>query len=196
TWPQQQHTPTTSIIASIFHGIKESVIFCLEKKRIASIANECFDNLSLDVMGDGERSLEELMKNHLRPQMVNWDCQHCRSPHQCAHYTSILRLPQVLPLHLTRQGGCQARVTFPAVNFSLPTALARKVDHSRRYELVSVCVQQQQGMEGSSGSHYTAFCRSKESGRWWLWDDIHLHPANINNVLTAQHPHLIFYEAI
>ncbi|XP_045619211.2 trichohyalin [Procambarus clarkii] len=186
---------SSSVISRTFHGIKESVIFCPEKKRIASIANESFDNLTLTVLGDEERPLQELLKSHLRPQEIDWECQHCRRRHKCLHYASLNKLPQVLALHFSRHPSSMARVNFPAGNLTLDAIVDGRAQYSVTYELVSVCVQQQ-GSEGSSG-HYTAFCRSREgSSKWWLWDDTHLHPARLDNVISTRHPHLLFYEAV
>ncbi|XP_069956470.1 ubiquitin carboxyl-terminal hydrolase 8 isoform X3 [Cherax quadricarinatus] len=194
------HSNSTSFIASIFYGVQKSVIYCREKKITVYSSTESFNNLTLSVLGTEEHKLGELLKNHLRPQEIDWDCQHCRQLHKCVHYTSISKLPFVLSLHFSRYGNSshrnnhKGRVLFPPDNLSLGKDVAQ-VDYPSVYQLISVC-----NHHGTMTSgHYTAFCRRKKGSggsQWWMMDDLDAHPATVQDAIAERDAHIVFYETV
>lgn len=163
-------------------------------------STESFNNLTLSVLGTEEHKLGELLKNHLRPQEIDWDCQHCRQLHKCVHYTSISKLPFVLSLHFSRYGNSshrnnhKGRVLFPPDNLSLGKDVAQ-VDYPSVYQLISVC-----NHHGTMTSgHYTAFCRRKKGSggsQWWMMDDLDAHPATVQDAIAERDAHIVFYETV
>ncbi|XP_069165739.1 uncharacterized protein [Procambarus clarkii] len=189
----------TSIISSIFHGLKESTIFCRETKKIVQTSSEMFDNLTLSVLDGDDRPLMELLQSHFEPREIDWDCQHCQRCHMCVHVTRPTTLPQVLLLHFSRfsnnnhNNSRKTRVEFPADSLSLDHHLTLETGYSPVYQLISVC-----NHHGTMTSgHYTAFCRRQAGGSgWWLMDDTEVRPAGVIDVLGERDAHIVFYEAV
>ncbi|XP_042226069.1 uncharacterized protein LOC121869042 isoform X2 [Homarus americanus] len=190
----------TSTVSTLFQGVKESAIFCRVKNKLVILTEESFDSLSLSVSSTGHCSLQEVMTNHMRPQEIDWECQHCRGIHRCVQYASFIKLPPILALHFSRynkhsslKNTQKTRVVFPADHFSLQEHV---VDggYSPAYQLQSVC--SHHGM--MSYGHYTASCRGREasSSRWWVMDDMEVTATKVEGVLTQRDAHIVFYEAV
>ena len=61
-----------------------------------------------------------------------------------------------------------------------------------QYRISGVCTHL--GVSGSSG-HYIAYCRHKETGKWYNFNDSYCNECNINEIYNGS-PYLLLYEQI
>ncbi|KAK3864040.1 hypothetical protein Pcinc_030237 [Petrolisthes cinctipes] len=183
----------TSVIQEETHGEEVAVISCEVYGEITRTI-EPFSNLSLTIP-QHRISLQAALARHYWLQGVEWDCPHCRRCHLCRHQTSLVRLPPVLIIHLSRNSEAETtsktKVDFPADNFTLSQHLPEGL-HSPLYELVGVVSHH----ETLSSGHYTAFCRNHSDQTWSLYNDHHVTHTSLQKVQADPDAYLLFYQRV
>ncbi|KAK4316327.1 hypothetical protein Pmani_012511 [Petrolisthes manimaculis] len=183
----------TSVIQEETHGEEVAVISCEVYGEITRTI-EPFSNLSLTIP-QHRISLQAALARHYWLQGVEWDCPHCRRCHLCRHQISLVRLPPVLIIHLSRNSEAETtsktKVDFPADNFTLSQHLPEGF-HSPLYELVGVV-----SHHGTlSSDHYTAFCRSHSDQMWSLYNDHQVIHTSLQKVQADPDAYLLFYQRV
>ncbi|KAG0722693.1 Ubiquitin carboxyl-terminal hydrolase 2 [Chionoecetes opilio] len=179
-----------SFIASLFHGTHLSTITCEKEPKVDIITNEeSFSNLSLTLTRP--TTLQEALKQYYQPQGLEWDCDRCHTEHDCQHKISLTKAPPVLVLHLNRSSASpnsehKLRVRYP---LDLVVDVNSAGSSKRYYSLFAVCCHSGTMHSG----HYTALCRTGE--QWYHFNDTHVSPIALEDVLHKPAAHILFYEA-
>ncbi|XP_045132974.1 POTE ankyrin domain family member B-like isoform X2 [Portunus trituberculatus] len=176
----------TSLVSQLFLGSQEHRITCRWTGEDVSLVAEDFFTIHLDVTGQKETSLQNLLADHYQPLNIEHDCPHCLRSHLCRKQISVTCLPSILIIHLARKEK-SPNVTFPSSHFMLDDIL--RCDSSS-YELFGVV-----SLQNGNSPQYKAFCRNLLNSMWYLCSNEKVRVVNIQSVLDQPSAHILFYSA-
>jgi len=181
TWRQQFHTNYSPLV-DLFNGIMHKITQCTNCKN-KSHRWETFTDLKAAVpmtMGpDGARPsiIEMIQKNFEEETIDDYDCEHCRPTRQKATSRNyIWRLPLYVAVNLKRFTNNGRRIDTPTADLPnegetplsfQPLFSAESPETEANMKYVVHAIIDHHG--SSTGGHYTAQCRKKNT--WCLYDD-------------------------
>uniref|UniRef100_A0A1B6CBZ9 Ubiquitin carboxyl-terminal hydrolase n=1 Tax=Clastoptera arizonana TaxID=38151 RepID=A0A1B6CBZ9_9HEMI len=202
-----------SIVTSVFGGTLQSEVTCLNC-RSESKKHDPFLDLSLDIPDKQKRSkdsaddtsppctvldcltsfieIEELAETEL------YYCNACKSKQRSTKRFWILRLPNVLCLHLKRfrwvnssRTKLDTNIKFPVTALDMSKFVLNDVDDrtsiTNLYDLAAVIVHHG---SGAGCGHYTVFAINE--GQWFHFNDSSVKPTEIS-VVSKCKPYILFY---
>ncbi|DBA81599.1 hypothetical protein WJX77_011258 [Trebouxia sp. C0004] len=124
----------------------------------------------------------------------SWFCSKCKRHVQANKKLDLWAVPEVLVVHLKRFFFTRARrdkldvqVDFPLENWDLSAYLPHHQDVPPVYDLYAVS----NHFGGMGGGHYNAYCKMPD-GKWWCFDDSHVHAVDKNNICSSS-AYVLFY---
>ncbi|KAL0051320.1 hypothetical protein WJX82_005625 [Trebouxia sp. C0006] len=124
----------------------------------------------------------------------SWFCSKCKRHVQANKKLDLWAVPEVLVVHLKRFFFTRARrdkldvqVDFPLENWDLSDYLPHHQDVPPVYDLYAVS----NHFGGMGGGHYNAYCKMPD-GKWWCFDDSHVHAVDKNNICSSS-AYVLFY---
>ncbi|XP_027679228.1 ubiquitin carboxyl-terminal hydrolase 20 isoform X1 [Chelonia mydas] len=125
-----------------------------------------------------------------------YSCERCKKLRNGVKYCKVLRLPEILCIHLKRfrhevmySFKINSHVSFPLEGLDLRPFLAKEcVSQITTYDLLSVICHQ-----GTAGSgHYIAYCQNVINGQWYEFDDQYVTEVHETVVQNAE-AYVLFY---
>ncbi|KAH3764363.1 ubiquitin carboxyl-terminal hydrolase 15 [Pelomyxa schiedti] len=124
----------------------------------------------------------------------NWICDHCKHHSQAVKQIEILKIPEVLVIHLKRfiftkmyRQKIEVNVDFPDTLDLAPFALPQR--EPVMYELYGIVNHH----GGLGGGHYTAFARNKDDMNWYKFDDSNYNFASPDELVSPA-AYILFYK--
>ncbi|KAL2298054.1 hypothetical protein Nmel_017015 [Mimus melanotis] len=139
--------------------------------------------------------------DELKGEFVLWgdnmySCERCKKLRNGVKYCKVLRLPEILCIHLKRfrhevmySFKINSHVSFPLEGLDLRPFLAKEcVSQITTYDLLSVICH-----HGTAGSgHYIAYCQNVINGQWYEFDDQYVTEVHETVVQNAE-AYVLFY---
>ncbi|XP_040818732.1 ubiquitin carboxyl-terminal hydrolase 20 isoform X2 [Ochotona curzoniae] len=125
-----------------------------------------------------------------------YSCERCKKLRNGVKYCKVLRLPEILCIHLKRfrhevMYSCKisSHVSFPLEGLDLRPFLAKEcTSQVTTYDLLSVICH-----HGTAGSgHYIAYCQNVINGQWYEFDDQYVTEVHETVVQNAE-AYVLFY---
>uniref|UniRef100_A0A7N5JTQ2 Ubiquitin carboxyl-terminal hydrolase n=1 Tax=Ailuropoda melanoleuca TaxID=9646 RepID=A0A7N5JTQ2_AILME len=125
-----------------------------------------------------------------------YSCERCKKLRNGVKYCKVLRLPEILCIHLKRfrhevmySFKISSHVSFPLEGLDLRPFLAKEcTSQITTYDLLSVICH-----HGTAGSgHYVAYCQNVINGQWYEFDDQYVTEVHETAVQTAE-AYVLFY---
>ncbi|KAI1232119.1 hypothetical protein IHE44_0007176 [Lamprotornis superbus] len=125
-----------------------------------------------------------------------YSCERCKKLRNGVKYCKVLRLPEILCIHLKRfrhevmySFKINSHVSFPLEGLDLRPFLAKEcVSQITTYDLLSVICH-----HGTAGSgHYIAYCQNVINGQWYEFDDQYVTEVHETVVQNAE-AYVLFY---
>ncbi|XP_033282878.1 ubiquitin carboxyl-terminal hydrolase 20 isoform X2 [Orcinus orca] len=125
-----------------------------------------------------------------------YSCERCKKLRNGVKYCKVLRLPEILCIHLKRfrhevmySFKISSHVSFPLEGLDLRPFLAKEcTSQITTYDLLSVICH-----HGTAGSgHYIAYCQNVINGQWYEFDDQYVTEAHETVVQNAE-AYVLFY---
>ncbi|XP_056668511.1 ubiquitin carboxyl-terminal hydrolase 20 isoform X2 [Monodelphis domestica] len=125
-----------------------------------------------------------------------YSCERCKKLRNGVKYCKVLRLPEILCIHLKRfrhevmySFKINSHVSFPLEGLDLQPFLAKEcVSQITTYDLLSVICH-----HGTAGSgHYIAYCQNVINGQWYEFDDQYVTEVHETVVQNAE-AYVLFY---
>lgn len=125
-----------------------------------------------------------------------YSCERCKKLRNGVKYCKVLRLPEVLCIHLKRfrhevmySFKISSHVSFPLEGLNLRPFLAKEcVSHITTYDLLAVICH-----HGTAGSgHYISYCQNVINGQWYEFDDQYVTEVHETVVQNAE-AYVLFY---
>ncbi|KAJ6652281.1 hypothetical protein lerEdw1_012767 [Lerista edwardsae] len=125
-----------------------------------------------------------------------YSCERCKKLRNGVKYCKVLRLPEILCIHLKRfrhevmySFKISSHVSFPLEGLDLRPFLAKEsVSQITTYDLLSVICH-----HGTAGSgHYIAYCQNVINGQWYEFDDQYVTEVHETVVQNAE-AYVLFY---
>ncbi|XP_059266542.1 ubiquitin carboxyl-terminal hydrolase 20 isoform X1 [Mustela nigripes] len=125
-----------------------------------------------------------------------YSCERCKKLRNGVKYCKVLRLPEILCIHLKRfrhevmySFKISSHVTFPLEGLDLRPFLAKECKSQiTTYDLLSVICH-----HGTAGSgHYIAYCQNVINGQWYEFDDQYVTEVHETVVQNAE-AYVLFY---
>ncbi|KAF4016756.1 hypothetical protein G4228_008187 [Cervus hanglu yarkandensis] len=197
-----------SVISDIFDGSVLSLVQCLTCDRVSTTV-ETFQDLSLPIPGK-----EDLAKLHsaiyqnvpaksgtcgdsyAAQGWLAFIVEYIRRLRNGVKYCKVLRLPEILCIHLKRfrhevmySFKISSHVSFPLEGLDLRPFLAKEcTSQITTYDLLSVICH-----HGTAGSgHYIAYCQNVINGQWYEFDDQYVTEVHETVVQNAE-AYVLFY---
>ncbi|XP_054986459.1 ubiquitin carboxyl-terminal hydrolase 20 [Sorex araneus] len=125
-----------------------------------------------------------------------YSCERCKKLRNGVKYCKVLRLPEILCIHLKRfrheltySFKVSSRVAFPLEGLDLRPFLAKEcTSQIATYDLLSVI--RHHGTAGSG--HYTAYCQNVINAQWYEFDDQYVTEVHETVVQNAE-AYVLFY---
>lgn len=152
-------------------------------------------------------SLQSCFKHFVTKEKLDsqntWYCNKCKEHKEAYIKHSLLRMPNVLIIHLKRfkkkyhgNGYASFRkihnyVDFEIENLDLSEFMIQKDKNGALYNLIGVI----NHYGSSGGGHYTAFCKNFLNGRWYHFDDSDCTHISQSEILTKA-AYVLFYQKI
>ncbi|KAM8934807.1 ubiquitin carboxyl-terminal hydrolase 20 isoform 2-T2 [Pelodytes ibericus] len=125
-----------------------------------------------------------------------YSCERCKKLRNGVKYCKVLRLPEILCIHLKRfrhevmySFKINSHVSFPLEGLNLRPFLAKEcVSHITNYDLLAVICH-----HGTAGSgHYISYCQNVINGQWYEFDDQYVTEVHETVVQNAE-AYVLFY---
>lgn len=123
-----------------------------------------------------------------------WYCPTCKQHQRATKKFDIWTLPKILVLHFkrfsySRHGGkLDTPVGFPLKDLCISSYVINPAQRQVSYDLIGVI-----NHYGSmSGGHYTAYCRNKDTGSWFCFNDNTVTPIHQEQVVSSS-AYVLFY---
>ncbi|XP_018420260.1 PREDICTED: ubiquitin carboxyl-terminal hydrolase 20 [Nanorana parkeri] len=125
-----------------------------------------------------------------------YSCERCKKLRNGVKYCKVLRLPEILCIHLKRfrhevmySLKISSHVSFPLEGLNLRPFLAKEcVSHITTYDLLAVICH-----HGTAGSgHYISYCQNVINGQWYEFDDQYVTEVHETVVQNAE-AYVLFY---
>uniref|UniRef100_A0A8C1YEU6 Ubiquitin carboxyl-terminal hydrolase n=1 Tax=Cyprinus carpio TaxID=7962 RepID=A0A8C1YEU6_CYPCA len=125
-----------------------------------------------------------------------YSCERCKKLRNGVKYCKVLRLPEILCIHLKRfrhevmySFKINSHVSFPLEGLDLKPFLAKEsASQITTYDLLSVICH-----HGTAGSgHYIAYCQNAINGQWYEFDDQYVTEVHETVVQNAE-AYVLFY---
>jgi len=201
----QEMQQKKELVSTLFQGEMKSSLICQECGYTSS-KPEMFHTLSLPVQCEANQDvdLNEVMKSFCVEEVLegknSWNCEKCDRKVRATKKLEVVRLPQVLVLHLKRFAfdklcgrvqKVRAQVTIKdgvdALNLSryVPGHKGDPVI----YDVIGTV--NHHGPDATSG-HYTAHCRNCVYNEWHFFNDDEVNLVNAEDVWSPEEVYLIF----
>ena len=124
-----------------------------------------------------------------------WYCGQCKNHVLATKKLELYRLPKILCFHFKRfkQKGYSTDKITKTIDFPL-----EGLDLSRYYRGTEGAIYDCYAVSNHFGSlsfgHYTAYCKNKETGQWYDFDDSRVSPVSGNRDIVSNAAYVIFYE--
>ncbi|XP_006104835.1 ubiquitin carboxyl-terminal hydrolase 20 [Myotis lucifugus] len=125
-----------------------------------------------------------------------YSCERCKKLRNGVKYCKVLRLPEILCIHLKRfrhevmySFKISSHVSFPLEGLDLRPFLAKEcTSQITTYDLLSVICH-----HGTAGSgHYIAYCQNVINGQWYEFDDQYVTEVH-ETVVQSSEAYVLFY---
>ncbi|XP_053328792.1 LOW QUALITY PROTEIN: ubiquitin carboxyl-terminal hydrolase 20-like [Spea bombifrons] len=125
-----------------------------------------------------------------------YSCERCKKLRNGVKYCKVLRLPEILCIHLKRfrhevmySFKINSHVSFPLEGLNLRPFLAKEcVSRTTSYDLLAVICH-----HGTAGSgHYISYCQNVINGQWYEFDDQYVTEVHETVVQNAE-AYVLFY---
>uniref|UniRef100_A0A672LWL7 Ubiquitin carboxyl-terminal hydrolase n=1 Tax=Sinocyclocheilus grahami TaxID=75366 RepID=A0A672LWL7_SINGR len=204
-----------SVISDIFDGSILSLVQCLTCDRVRKGCNEFFscntpkrkEKLKSFVVScipswfwGPMVTLEDCLAAFFAADELKGDnmysCERCKKLRNGVKYCKVLRLPEILCIHLKRfrhevmySFKINSHVSFPLEGLALKPFLAKESPSQiTTYDLLSVICH-----HGTAGSgHYIAYCQNVINGQWYEFDDQYVTEVHETVVQNAE-AYVLFY---
>ena len=199
-WWKYHKKRDDSAIYDIFGGQLKSSVTCTSCGT-TNLAFDPFLDLSIPVPATQQRrfSVENALSRFTEREHLDgadkFHCRKCKKAQPSVKDLKIMRLPNILVIHLKRFERGFSKVG-DEVELSKEIDMARYVDrHAESLSENRGTTYKLYGMVNHSGSlwggHYTAIAREVNSTRWYTFDDSRVSPTDVPAV--SGQPYLLFY---
>lgn len=198
-WWSNYEDRNNSSIKDIFCGQLRSFVTCRTCGHRSS-AYDPFWDLSLPLTSKRKCTIEDCLKNFAGDEILSGNdayyCSKCKKHRKSTKNMSIQRWPPVLCLHIKRFQGTtklKTKVSFPTSGLDL-----RKINSviSETAGDQSDPVYHLMGVSNHYGNlhsgHYTADCRSPQTGEWYSFDDSRVSSSS-ERELSKVSAYILFY---
>ena len=196
---QMYNTRNFSIISNIFYGTYENETKCLKCNNV--IYNfQKFEFISFGLYDYHKKkfNIEDGFKDNEKPQKLTRDnqfyCNDCQRLCDAIISCKIIQPPNKLLINLDY--GKNKKYQPYRIEFDESIDITKFVNFdfgvNIRYNIIGVCTHL-----GSSGSwgHYIAYCRNRETGEWYKFNDSNCSRCNVREI-NGGSPYLLLYERI
>uniref|UniRef100_A0A672M024 Ubiquitin carboxyl-terminal hydrolase n=1 Tax=Sinocyclocheilus grahami TaxID=75366 RepID=A0A672M024_SINGR len=189
-----------SVISDIFDGSILSLVQCLTCDRVRKGCNEFVVSCIPSWFWGPMVTLEDCLAAFFAADELKGDnmysCERCKKLRNGVKYCKVLRLPEILCIHLKRfrhevmySFKINSHVSFPLEGLALKPFLAKESPSQiTTYDLLSVICH-----HGTAGSgHYIAYCQNVINGQWYEFDDQYVTEVHETVVQNAE-AYVLFY---
>ena len=188
-----------SIISSIFYGTYENITTCnICKKMLYNFQK--FEFISFDLYGYHKKNfkIEDGFSDNEKPQLLTRDnhfyCGTCKKLCDAVIACKIIQPPNKLLINLDY--GKNKKYQPNKIDFGETIDITKFVNFDFgvpiKYNIIGVCTHL--GHSGSYG-HYIAYCRHRETGEWYKFNDSSYSKCNASDIYNGS-PYLLLYEKI
>jgi ubiquitin C-terminal hydrolase len=189
-----------SIIVDLFRGQYKSTVMC-QKCDKKSVVFEPFMSLPLPIPSPTRCNLVDCLRHFSREEKMTGDCQwycpRCKCKRDATKRIVIWRLPPILLVILKRfhfegiwRDKITAHVDFPIEGFDVCQHISGPKNRPA-YNLFAIS--NHYGM--LDGGHYTAYCRSPVTSKWYKYDDQEVSEMSTSNIKTSA-AYMLFYTSM
>jgi len=125
----------------------------------------------------------------------SWYCPQCKEHQQATKKFDLWSLPKVLVLYFKRfsynrywRDKIDTLVEFPSKSLNMAKYIINEQHQPALYDLIGVS----NHYGGMGGGHYTAYCRNREDGSWYHFDDTSVSPIN-EDAVDSKAAYVLFY---
>jgi ubiquitin C-terminal hydrolase len=188
-----------SIISTIFYGTYENITFCKEcKNYLYNFQKFEFISFGLSDYHRQSFNIYQGFKDNQKEAELKGDnqfyCNHCRKLCNASLTCRIIQPPNKLLINLDY--GKNKRYQPSRIDFDEIIDITELINFNFgcriKYRIIGVCTHL--GISGSFG-HYIAYCRHRESGQWYNFNDSSCTKCNKSEIYGGS-PYLLLYEKI
>ena len=124
-----------------------------------------------------------------------WFCPRCKDFVQAFKKFDLWKTPDILVVHLKRfsysrwwRNKIEARIDFPLVGLDLSAYVVNEDEPQPLYDLYAVS----NHYGGLGGGHYTAYCKNKETDKWYSFEDSHVSTVD-ESAICSTSSYVLFY---
>ncbi|XP_061118948.1 ubiquitin carboxyl-terminal hydrolase 20 isoform X1 [Conger conger] len=129
-----------------------------------------------------------------------YSCERCKKLRNGVKYCKVLRLPEILCIHLKRfrhevmySFKINSHVSFPLEGLDLRPFLAKESPSQiTTYDLLSVICHHGTAGKFQTGGHYIAYCQNVINGQWYEFDDQYVTEVH-ETVVQNSEAYVLFY---
>ena len=188
-----------SIISSIFYGTYENTTYCLNcRKTIYNFQKFEFLSFGMCDYHKKDFNIFQGFNDNQKPQKLSGDnkfyCNNCHGLKDATITSKIIQPPNKLLINIDY--GKNKKFKPSKIIFDEIIDITKYVNFNFgieiKYQIISVC--SHFGHSGSFG-HYIAFCRNRETKKWYKFNDSSCDECNKEEIYTGS-PYLLLYEKI
>ena len=188
-----------SIISQIFYGTYENVTLCNKcKKLLYNYQKFEFISFGMYDYKNKEFDIYNGFEDNSKPQQLKGEnqfyCNTCKKLEDAEITSRIIQPPNKLIINIDY--GKNKAFKPSEVKFNEEIDITRFVCFDFgvpiKYKIIGVCTHL--GYSGSSG-HYIAYCKHRESGKWYNFNDSYCGECNQSDIYRGS-PYLLLYEKI
>jgi len=189
-----------SIISYLFYGTNETVTKCLKcNTYIYNFQKFEFLIFGVRFYDKKEFSLYNGFNDYTRIDKLTGDnqyyCNVCKKLCDAEMTTKIILPPKYLLINIDY--GKNKKYMPKSINYQNELDITKYMSYNDgkpiKYKLLTIC--SHMGSSGSFG-HYIAYCRHKENGKWYQFNDAFVSECRQEEIINGGDPYLLLYEKI
>ena len=189
-----------SIISNLFYGTNETITKCLKcNTYIYNFQKFEFLIFGVRFYDKKEFSLYNGFNDYTRIDKLTGDnqyyCNVCKKLCDAEMTTKIILPPKYLLINIDY--GKNKKYMPKSINYQneldITKYMSYNVGKPIKYKLLTIC--SHMGSSGSFG-HYIAYCKQKENGKWYQFNDAFVSECKPEEIINGGDPYLLLYEKI
>ena len=189
-----------SIISDLFYGTNETTTKCQNcQKYIYNFQKFEFMIFGVQFYDKKEFNIYNGFDDYTKIDKLTGDnqyyCNNCKKLCDAEMFTKILIPPKHLLINIDY--GKNKKFMPKSVKYGETIDITKYMsfDYGKpiKYKILGIC--SHLGISGSSG-HYIAYCRNKQNGKWYQFNDSFVTQCKLEEINNGGNPYLLLYEIL